>query len=183
MMQECKRLLNGETADEGLLCTRAPGQRDMEAMDLFQIGAQLPLHDKDASGHADLDSAEHEAGALDCDDVSSVASDHEAASSSPGHNINQPAAAEPEPSAGDTDEVEAAEEKAAPARTRAHICSETLSQWDDWYHRGPALVDLDLYTYSEHFERCPKPKASSSDDPLASIRAFQSTHGLFFAFD
>ena len=71
-------------------------------------------------------------------------------------------------------------------RLQGRVCRfvrKRFPKWDDWYHRGPALVDLDLYTYAEQFERCPKPKASSSDDPLASIRAFQNTHGLFFAFD
>ena len=65
-------------------------------------------------------------------------------------------------------------EQAVESNSRVQAFSETLSAWDDWYHRGPLLVHFDWYTYLAHVERCPKPKASSSGDSLASINTFQS---------
>ena len=56
----------------------------------------------------------------------------------------------------------------------------TTSLHDDWLHRGPFLVDLDLHTYVAHVIRSPRPVKAQLDDAqrIEHVFAFDDHYEL-----
>ena len=143
MMHECRRLLNGETAETGplrasftevlsvvALVPAAPkttaSTSDARDIDV-QVGKEVLLDDyvcmatansQDCANHADID-MERKGGEGICD-VAELAADGQA-------NAERP--------------------------SRLQTFTETTGLRDDWLHRGFALMDMDLYQYSIVIDR------------------------------
>ena len=167
MMHECKRILNKQTAGEGLWfadLAKAQDRQDGEVAEVRE--ANDGTEDRaDATG-----AAEHcDAKDGDADAVTHVAQDVEVAAAlgeATQHaadvlvakNMDGVGATEHADSgAVIADPTEQVRTDAPKNESQAQIFQVTISLRDDWLHRGEALQDMDLQTYAEHIERRRKP--------------------------
>ena len=150
MLQECRRIL--QRGDEIVL--EAPDLSHDDARDVDMLcfvaapsssnAAQLLVSDPDLGGEE------------------AVAADSEV---DPLHDDTLTPAQHPEP-LGDPDQRDTSASEVEDLEDTITITTltNTTSLHDDWLHRGPFLVDLDLHTYVAHVIRSPRPVKARLDD-------------------
>ena len=166
MLQECRRIL--QRGDEIVL--EAPDLSHDDARDVDMLcfvaapsssnAAQLPVSDPDLGGEE------------------AVAADSEV---DPLHDDTLTPAQHPEP-LGDPDQRDTSASEVEDLEDTITITTltNTTSLHDDWLHRGPFLVDLDLHTYVAHVIRSPRPVKARLDDAqrIEHVFAFDDHYEL-----
>ena len=181
MMHECKRLLNNETAGQGLLfAARSSGGHKDVPMNAFFLEQEKP----DAPDETVEETAAEEGG----DAIEPPRHEDEGDAGEHRANADEDIATEhvAEPCNEDLSgvaehsqdaEADIATEHVVPSRTAKTLTfSKTFSPRDDWLHRGAELQDVDQYHYYRYFERVEMPRRGTA-------QGFQKTHGVFYLFD
>ena len=199
MMYECKRILNGEVAGEGLWQTGLSTDGGGEGGDALQVHAGDAADDASAGTKKETDDEEGTDEDEDAEDGSAQGTSETDGDAERvrvegvAHNAGPEAvgAAEHAETAGqrlsegdgDAESVsgewaaeaggqeEASGRKCAPVQ----IFQDTISLRDDWLHRGDALQDLDLQTYAEYVQR--------EEKPMRGVDLRKTSRKQVFAFD
>ena len=201
MMHECKRLLNKETASEGLLfAAQSSGRTDATPMQTFTVQHPIDAHetedpethdadDRDDESVAQEDAGEDSSGATEpADDDQSDATEHaetrhgEDADAVGDDEDHQDSCTAADDRCEDiaTEHVEMAKQSRSTTGTcrnaRTVTFSKTTTLRDDWLHRGPELQDMDSYHYARYIERAEMPRKGTA-------QGFHQKVGVFYLFD
>ena len=152
MMQECKRLLNGETLSRGPIFAADITQPQMFAV-TSTFGAGEPR------GVSDVDQL--------TDDKNRAV-----------EPIYDSIGAEEPKGAEEPTDVADADQKTDKKPANLHIFESTTSNRDDWLHRGFDLQDLDWYHYVTHIERVRNPNNLSLRKDGCVFFAFDSHYSI-----
>ena len=166
MLQECRRILQRG----GEIVLEAPDLSHDDARDVDMLcfvaapsssnAAQLPVSDPDLGGEE------------------AVAADSEV---DPLHDDTLTPAQHPEP-LGDPDQRDTSASEVEDLEDTITITTltNTTNLHEDWLHRGPFLVDLDLHTYVAHVIRSPRPVKARLDDAqrIEHVFAFNDHYEL-----